>query len=451
MTALANDVHSRLNPTPVGDVVRPRSLDELGALVAGASGRRPVALSGGRHSSGGQQFVRGGRLVDTSGLDRILSLDDERGHLEVEAGIRWPALLDALRDSRWTIRQKQAGANDLSLGGTISANAHGRGLALAPIVGDVERLTVVCPDGAVRTCSRERDAGLFGLVCGGYGLFGAVYAVVLRLAPRRRFRHGARTVRADELIAAFGEERDAGALYGEARLEIDPGSPGFLREGVLSWHAPEGEDDGDADSMPPAASDADGFLRLAHADKARWFELTAERELAAAGQVVAADVPFLAPYVPGYHWPGSSEVLTELHVPRDAVDGFLQAAAGDLRAREADVIGATVRLVEPEEETALAWARKAWACLAIDLHVDHDAVAVGRAADTCRALIDAALSAGGSYHLAYHRWARRDQVEAAHPRIHDVLAAKRAHDPSGVLQSDWYRHLLRLLDVREAA
>ena len=111
----------------------------------------------------------------------------------------------------------------------------------------------------------------------------------------------------------------------------------------------------------------------------------------------------------------------------------------------------TVRLVERDEETLLAWAREPWACTVLNLHVEHDAVSVGRAADAFRALIDVALAFGGSYYLTYHRWARRDQLEAAYPQIHEFVRAKHARDPRGVIQSDWYRHLLRLLDVREAA
>ena len=66
------------------------------------------------------------------------------------------------------------GADDFCIGGAVSANVHGRGLAYRPFVGDLDSLVVVGPDGIARRCSREENAGLFGLVCGGYGLFGVV-------------------------------------------------------------------------------------------------------------------------------------------------------------------------------------------------------------------------------------------------------------------------------------
>jgi FAD/FMN-containing dehydrogenase len=451
MSPLVNDVHSRLNPTAIAGTLRPRSLDELQSVVRSASRTHPFALCGGRHAMGGQQFCAGAALVDVSALTRVLSVDEARGLAEVEAGIQWPSLIGALAETPWSIRQKQTGADDFTLGGAVSANVHGRGLTFGPFVGDVEQLVLVDPTGATRVCSREQNADLFRLVCGGYGLFGAIYAVTLRLARRRRVERVVRLVRAAELTDLFDERIAEGYLYGDFQFEIDPASAGFLEHGVFSCYRPVPDDTPLAADAALSLADWEALLRLAHADKARAFQLYAAHYLSTSGQVYESDRHQLATYVPGYHWPGSSEMITELYVPRPALAAFLATAARELRAREADVVYGTVRLVERDEETLLAWAREPWACTVINLHVEHDAVAVGRAADTFRALIDVALAHGGSYYLTYHRWARRDQLETAYPSIHAFLAEKRARDPGGVIQTDWYRHLVGLLEDREAA
>jgi len=452
VSALVNDVHSRLNPTAVAQVVRPRSLSELqDAVRAAAAGRRPVALCGGRHAMGGQQFRTGGVLVDSSALAGVVSLDVARGLVEVEAGIQWPALIDALAETPWSIRQKQTGADDLSIGGAVSANVHGRGLQMAPFVADVERLVLVGPDGKPLTCSRDENAELFRLVCGGYGRFGAVYSVTLRLGSRQKLERVVELAHADELMARFQERIDAGYLYGDFQFEIDPDSPGFLRHGVFSCYRPVADDTPLEASTALSFEDWDALLRLAHTDKARAFELYARHYLATSGQIYLSDRHQLATYVPGYHWPGSSEMISELYVPRALLDDFLAAAARELRTRDADVVYGTVRLVERDDETVLAWAREPWACTIFNLHVEHDAVAVGRAADAFRALIDLALERSGTYYLTYHRWARRDQLVAGYPRIHEFVRAKQTHDAQSVFESDWYDHLLGLLDRRAAA
>ena len=104
------------------------------------------------------------------------------------------------------------------------------------------------------------------------------------------------------------------------------------------------------------------------------------------------------------------------------------------------VIYGTIRLIERDEETVLAWAREPWACIIFNLCVRHDAAGIAAASETFRSLIDVAASFGGSYFPTYHRWARKAQVECCHPRMLEFLQAKRRFDRLERFQSDWYRH-----------
>ena len=104
------------------------------------------------------------------------------------------------------------------------------------------------------------------------------------------------------------------------------------------------------------------------------------------------------------------------------------------------MIYGTVRLIERDDETVLAWARQPWACIVFNLHVDHTPQRIERAGDAFRRLIDRALAYGGSYYLTYHRWATREQVEAAYPQFVEFLREKLRCDPEERFQSDWYRH-----------
>src|SRR3546814_16875840 len=107
-------------------------------------------------------------------LDRVTACYDRRGLVTVEAGIRWPALLAWLaahpaNTRGWTIRQKQTGADDFSLGGALASNIHGRGLAFAPFFADVESLTLIDADGQLARASRTEHPDLYTLVAGGAG------------------------------------------------------------------------------------------------------------------------------------------------------------------------------------------------------------------------------------------------------------------------------------------
>jgi len=457
-----NDVHSLLNETAVAKVVQVTSLDSIrDALAETEASRLPVAIAGGRHAMGGQQFCAGGLLLDTRRLDRVLAFDPDAGTIDVEAGIQWPALLDFLRRASeetgrpWAFRQKQTGADRLTIGGAVSANVHGRGLAFPPFGDEIESLTLVDAAGEVRTCSRQQNHELFRLVIGGYGLFGVVASVKLRLVPRRTLERIVEVRTLDGLAAAFEERARAGFLYGDFQFGIDPDDPEFLTRGVFSCYRPV-----PGDPSPPAGqrvlttADWQALLLLTHVDKREAWARYSAHYLSTSGQLYESDAHQLSEYLDGYHaWldqttgaetPGS-EMITEIYVPRGRLEDLLLEVADDFREHGVNVIYGTIRVVERDEESFLPWARDRWACVIFNLHVDHTQSGLAEARDAFRRLIDLAVARGGSYFLTYHRWARRDQVESCYPRMRDFLAAKLEHDPEERFQSDWYRHQVGLL------
>ncbi len=189
---VVNDIHSQLNRTSVEQVVRPTTLAEIQSAVRTAqSARKALSIAGGRHAMGGQQFGEGTVLVDMRGLTKLLNFDRDAGTLEVEAGVFWPELISAYlqvqahNERQWGIAQKQTGADRLTIGGTLAANAHGRGLTMKPFIDDIESFKLVNADGNVLSCDRKENSELFRLAIGGYGLLGIVSSVTLRLIPRQ--------------------------------------------------------------------------------------------------------------------------------------------------------------------------------------------------------------------------------------------------------------------------
>jgi FAD/FMN-containing dehydrogenase len=244
-SVLVNDIHSQLNPTRVDRIVAVDSEATLRAALAAARAEgKPVCLAGGRHAMGGQQFGEDAVLLDMRSMRRIVGLDSEQGVVEAEAGIQWPELIERLiamqqgQPAAWGIIQKQTGADRLTLGGALGANIHGRGLALKPIIGDVESFTLMHADGSLSTCSRSENRALFGLAIGGYGLFGVVTRVRLRLRRRIKLERVVRIIDIDDLMPAFAERIGEGYLYGDCQFSTDASSETYLRKGVFACYRP---------------------------------------------------------------------------------------------------------------------------------------------------------------------------------------------------------------------
>ena len=456
-----NDIHSLLNATHVDRVVEVSSEAALrAALAAARAAGKPVCVSGGRHAMGGQQFAAGAVLLDMRPMDRIVSLDRSRGVVEAEAGIQWPELIHGLIamqqdcEPAWSIVQKQTGADRLTLGGALASNIHGRGLTLRPIIADVESFTLMDGDGMLRTCSRTENGDLFHLVIGGYGLFGVVTRVRLRLMRRAKLERVVRRIDVDELMPAFAQRIAEGFLYGDCQFSTDTSSDSYLRRGVFSCYRPL-----PPDTPMPAEQKELGEAHwrelyfCSHADTRRAYEAYTSYYMSTTGQRYWSDTSQLSVYIDDYHAEldrrlgaahKGSEMITELYVPRPALPAFLAAARADFRPHGAQLIYGTIRLIERDDESFLAWAREPWVCTVMNLHVDHSADGIAKAAGDFRRLIDRAIEHGGSYFLTYHRWASRAQVERCHPRMAEFLRLKRQHDPDEVFQSDWYRHHKRM-------
>ena len=191
----------------------------------------------------------------------------------------------------------------------------------------------------------------------------------------------------------------------------------------------------------PTRFEPEDWARLtfySHTHKRRAFEVYSSRYLKTSGQIYWADSQLSAAYVDNYHAdldravgaavPGS-EMITEIYVQRPQLCAFMDAARDVLRHRRANMIYGTVRLIERDDETFLAWARDRYACVIFNLHIEHTPQKIEEAAAAFRDLIDLGIAHGGSYYLTYHRWARRDQVERCYPQMPEFSGIEAAARP----------------------
>src|SRR5438128_2607795 len=454
-----NDVHSQLNRTRVRELLRPRTRDELADIVRSASRKiLPISVSGCRHSMGGQQFDTDSICIDTRELDRVISFDRERGLLEAEAGIQWPKLirtyLEAQTDGKkqWGIAQKQTGADTFTLGGSLSSNVHGRGLRMKPLISNIESFTLITADGKSIRCSREENSELFRLAIGGYGLFGLVDAVTLRLVPRQKLRRVVEIIRAADLPKRFEERVAQKFLYGDFQFSVDEKSPDFLQHGLFSCYEPVDEHEPIVAEKKLRDDDWLDLLRLAYTDRENAFKRYSDYYLSTNGQTYWSDTNQLSAYLPNYArkireqigGEESSLIITEVYVPRTDLADFLAQAAELLRSNRTIVIYGTVRLIEKDDESFLAWAKESYACTIFNLLTFHTPAGIEASARSFRGLIDLAIARRGSYYLTYHKFAKPEQVLACYPQFKQFLDLKRKYDPAERFQSNWYRYYRKL-------
>ena len=108
------------------------------------------------------------------------------------------------------------------------------------------------------------------------------------------------------------------------------------------------------------------LLRLAYTGRKKTFKHYSDSYLSTNGQTYWSDTSQLSAYLPNYALKirelivgeESSLIITEIDVPRPDVPDVLTQAADLLRSNRTTVIYGTVRLIEKDDESFLAWAKE---------------------------------------------------------------------------------------------
>src|SRR5262249_10183965 len=143
---------------------------------------------------------------------------------------------------------------------------------------------------------------LFRLAIGGYGLFGLVYSVTLRLVPRLKLKRVVEVRDIDGIPAAFAARIRDGYRYGDFQYSIDTRSVDFLRRGAFSCYIPV-DDATPIQGGRRELSDEDWneLLFLAHTNKAEAFERYASYYQSTNGQTYWSDEHQMSIYPDNYH------------------------------------------------------------------------------------------------------------------------------------------------------
>jgi len=457
---ILNDIHSRLNETVVDQVFEPKSIQDIVNIIHRASKeKKSISLSGGKHAMGGQQFGQGTFHISMSKMNKVLDFDQERGVVQVQSGIEWPTLIEYLIEAQkncskqWGIVQKQTGADRLSLGGALAANIHGRGVNFKPIIQDVKSFELIDADGKILTVSRNENEKLFKLIIGGYGLFGIVATIKLRLQERMKLQRVVEIIPIDQLPEKARNRMDEGFLYGDFQYKTDNAADDFMQVGVFSTYLPVPIETPIEIKQRLTSELWNKFVLLAHTDKARAFMFYCDYYKGTNGQVYWSDLHQLSYYNDSYieylednmsQSPGTL-MITEAYVPREHLTQFINELAQDAKKFKFNIIYGTMRIIKRDDESFLAWAKDDYACIIFNLSVDHSEGGIDKAKHDFQSIIDRALARDGSYFLTYHRWARKDQLLKAYPQFPQFLNLKLKYDPEERFMSDWYCYHKELL------
>ena len=175
--------------------VKALSTAEVSAIMTYASANAiPVTVRGsGTGLVGGAVPLEGGILLDLSGMNRFLELDEKNMTLTLEPGV---LLMDVAKyvEDRGLFYPPDPGEKTATIGGNISTNAGGMRAVKYGVTRDyVRALEVVLPSGEVvelggKIVKNSSGYALKDLIVGSEGTLGVVTKATLRLLPLPKYK-----------------------------------------------------------------------------------------------------------------------------------------------------------------------------------------------------------------------------------------------------------------------
>lgn len=171
-------------------VVRPKEAKEVAELVKYSRKKKIPLIPRGSASwaYGGATPVKGGIILDLTGMNEIIRIDKKRMTVTVEAGISWKKLLEELEKEGFTLGVYPTSAPSATVGGWICTGGLGIGsLKYGHLKEHVEEIEVVTPTGEITRISKETPDELgyeLNWFLGSEGTLGVVTKATLRIHPK---------------------------------------------------------------------------------------------------------------------------------------------------------------------------------------------------------------------------------------------------------------------------
>jgi len=441
---------ARLRPARVDRVEVVREVEPLQAVLRDTRRRGlKVSISGSRHSQGGHTYTSGGVVLDMRGFNVVRAVDPAALTITVESGATWDEVQRAIAPHGLAVKVMQS-SNVFTVGGTLSANAHGRDVDVTQVVEVVDSFRLLLADGSIVPVSRTENAELFSLAIGGYGLYGVILDATLRVTRDELYEQSAVSMDYREFpayLARIRLDREVALMLARPSIEPDPRS--FLRElVVVTWRRARPGKGGAFALTEEAHVTRDRFFfglsrRFDWAKSLRW-RLQKKVELGAGqARLVSRNNAMRPPLAPlellDYRSRRDTDIIQEYFVPVEEFVPFMDRFREILLADDANVLSSTVRYVTANATPALAYAPQRDALAVIQMsNVGLSATAQARAEATTRRLVDAALEHGGSYYLTYQLYPTPEQLHRAYPGARRAFERKRFYDPDETFSNQFY-------------
>lgn len=445
---VSNDA-SGLNQTQVDRIVdvadNPEQMrQQIRALLDHAQRHKlKISLAGARHSMGGHTISAQGIVLNMLPYKQM-HYDPDQQILTVGSGALWSDVLQYLDHYGKSIAVMQSFSN-FSIGGSLSVNAHGWQTGAAPVSSSVESFSLMNAKGVILNCSRTENAELFKLVIGGYGLFGVVLDLKLKLVDNVALRFKSVNVApnafAHDYKQLVSDYPNVQLAYGRLRVS----KQNFLEQASLNYFEKVADTPSALVAENKLLLTTEGVVFRASADteygkNLRWNLEAALNKLMPAKQFSRNQILNSHSDLIINHDPNTTDILHEYFVPKDNLTQFIQDIRPILLASNIDLLNITIREVNPDHDAYLNYADTSVFGLVFLFNQHKTEQQESEMKALTQKLFNAAIRNKGRFYLPYRLHIDREQMRLAYPQADEFFRLKLKYDPEERFSNKFYTH-----------
>lgn len=422
-------------------MIAPDTIDLLVDIVKGCSAsNQKICIAGAKKSQGDQVYAPNALQIDMLQLNKVVSFDKQNKIIEVEAGMTWNRLQQFINAHGLAVVAMQS-YNSFSIGGSIGVNAHGQDIHNSCLSSSIIALKVILSDGSVVNAGSDNNQQLFNNILGGYGLFGIVATVTLKLVDNFELKKQVNIIKSKDYAAYFYKNilNKKDVVLHSARLSIHPdklfedailinynNTYKKIENGPLQVH----------NNLKKEQQIFDLLRNFSWIKKIRFFlekiffekSETVPRNFAMSSSIesIANQTEY------------TCDILQEYFIPCRNLNKFIPKLKEVVIKNKINLLNATIRYVPKIPDIALSYANENCFGIVLYINVENGVDNFQAASKWTKPLIDGCLELDGKFYLPYHLFATKEQLLKAYPLFEEAMMLKKIYDPKEIFVNQFY-------------
>lgn len=404
----------------------------------------PISIAGAKHSMGGHTMYPNGIVLNMRPY-KEMQIDTINNILTIGSGALWEDAMSFLDTFHKSIAVMQA-FSSFSIGGSISVNGHGWQKNSPPISSSIISFTLMNHIGEILNCSRTENKELFSLVLGGYGLFGIILDIKLKVVENENLNFVLYKFKSSKYLTYFktqaSENSNVKLVFG--RLNVS--NKNFLENATLnifkSANIPLSKKINQANqkSIEVKRLIFRNSCNSEYGKRLRWDLETnlsefSESEYFSRNELLNDNVSLIE-----NKDTTSTDILQEYFIPERYFNQYIIELKNVLPSTHIDLLNITIRDVYKDNDSYMKYANENVFGFVFLFNQKKTPKQETEMKKLTEQLVNIAIKMEGTYYLPYRLHIDRATFRTVYPQSEEFFKLKLKYDPNEIFKNKFYEH-----------